>query len=196
MKRSTNFRLSEEAITSLEHLATAKGVSKTAVLEMLIREAAEKQAVREKPKKPQRPSLTSDKPHKSRPSDYPPNDPKWARRFWSVRILSHNKRADKLGLAHITVDDWLGVLARHKSKCVFCGTDREITIDHVKTLCSGGGHCTENIVPLCYECHLAKSGWERMSADNRQFFLGVTDTDEETLKAYAALRRSAAQKGM
>jgi 5-methylcytosine-specific restriction endonuclease McrA len=196
MKRPTNFRLSEEAFELLEHLSEIKGISKTAILEMLIRESSERQSAREKPKQPHRPNLKPGKPHKSRPYEYPPADPKQRQRFWNVRILSHNKRADKHGLAHISIDDWLGILTEYDSKCVFCGTDREITIDHVKRLIDGGDNHTDNIVPLCWDCHLAKSGWERMSADTRNFFLGVTDANEQTLKAYATLRRTAAQKGM
>jgi len=44
MKKTTNFRLTEEAIALLDALATARGISRTAMLEIIIREAAKKES--------------------------------------------------------------------------------------------------------------------------------------------------------
>jgi hypothetical protein len=46
MKRSTHFRLTENARVLLERLAAADGISQTAVMELLIREAARKRGIR------------------------------------------------------------------------------------------------------------------------------------------------------
>ena len=45
MKQSKNFRLSEEAWSLLSALAVRHGIARTAVLEMLIREAARQQGI-------------------------------------------------------------------------------------------------------------------------------------------------------
>jgi hypothetical protein len=45
MKQSKNFRLSEEAWSLLSALAARHGIARTAVLEMLIREAARQQGI-------------------------------------------------------------------------------------------------------------------------------------------------------
>jgi hypothetical protein len=46
MKQQTGFRLSEEALRLLDVMAAANGISRTAVLEILIREGAKKRGVR------------------------------------------------------------------------------------------------------------------------------------------------------
>jgi predicted transcriptional regulator len=43
MKKTTNFRLTEEAIALLDALAKARGISRTAMLEIIIREAARRE---------------------------------------------------------------------------------------------------------------------------------------------------------
>ena len=45
MKQTKNFRLSEEAWSLLSALAARHGIARTAVLEMLIREAARQQGI-------------------------------------------------------------------------------------------------------------------------------------------------------
>ena len=50
MKQRTGFRLSPDAMALLEALAQANGISKTAVLELAIRDIAKKQGVHAPPR--------------------------------------------------------------------------------------------------------------------------------------------------
>jgi hypothetical protein len=50
MKQRTGFRLSPEAMALLEALAEANGISKTAVLELAIRDTAKKQGIHAPPR--------------------------------------------------------------------------------------------------------------------------------------------------
>jgi predicted transcriptional regulator len=50
MKQRTSFRLSNEAMSLLDALAQANGISKTSVLEMAIRETAKKQGIHAHPR--------------------------------------------------------------------------------------------------------------------------------------------------
>jgi hypothetical protein len=45
MKQSVGFRLTEEALHLLDAMAAANGISRTAVLELAIRDAAKKQGI-------------------------------------------------------------------------------------------------------------------------------------------------------
>jgi predicted transcriptional regulator len=49
MKQRMSFRLSDEAVSLLDKLAQANGISMTAVLEMAIRQAAKKQGIHAHP---------------------------------------------------------------------------------------------------------------------------------------------------
>ena len=45
MRKPTNFRLSTEAVALLEAMSQAEGISRTAMLEIVIREAAKKRTI-------------------------------------------------------------------------------------------------------------------------------------------------------
>lgn len=46
MKQPVHFRFSQEAVTLLQRMADANGISRTAMLEIAIREAAQKRGMR------------------------------------------------------------------------------------------------------------------------------------------------------
>lgn len=48
------------------------------------------------------------------------------------------------------------VLARDNYSCQYCGSTRELTIDHVLPRWAGGPHTWENLVACCRKCNLKK----------------------------------------
>ncbi len=48
------------------------------------------------------------------------------------------------------------VLARDNYECQYCGSTRELTIDHVVPRWVGGPHTWENLVACCRKCNLKK----------------------------------------
>lgn len=50
------------------------------------------------------------------------------------------------------------VYARDGSRCRYCGTSQNPTVDHVVPRCQGGGDAPENLVVACRPCNLRKSG--------------------------------------
>ena len=52
----------------------------------------------------------------------------------------------------------------YRARCAYCGVKpKELTIDHVVPLARGGGHTSENLVPACWSCNLAKATREAPS---------------------------------
>lgn len=49
------------------------------------------------------------------------------------------------------------VLARDHYTCQYCGSTRDLTIDHVQPRWSGGPHTWENLVACCRKCNLKKA---------------------------------------
>ena len=49
-----------------------------------------------------------------------------------------------------------------KYKCAYCGSDKELTIDHVVPRSKGGTDFTKNVVCCCHSCNQSKSHipWE------------------------------------
>ena len=42
-------------------------------------------------------------------------------------------------------------------KCAYCGSDKELTIDHIKPRSKGGTDVTKNVVCACHDCNQDKA---------------------------------------
>lgn len=49
------------------------------------------------------------------------------------------------------------IFARDGHRCVFCGSDENLTLDHIKPRAAGGGHALQNLQTLCVGCNNLKS---------------------------------------
>ena len=52
---------------------------------------------------------------------------------------------------------WKELLSFYNNVCLACGSDKNITIDHVIPLILGGQHTINNVQPLCKSCNSKKS---------------------------------------
>ena len=43
------------------------------------------------------------------------------------------------------------------NKCAYCGSDKELTIDHIKPRSKGGADVTKNVVCACHDCNQDKA---------------------------------------
>lgn len=48
------------------------------------------------------------------------------------------------------------VYARDKHRCVECGTDKHLTLDHIRPLSKGGTNRIENLQTMCSSCNNRK----------------------------------------
>lgn len=48
------------------------------------------------------------------------------------------------------------IYKRDKMKCVYCGSQRDLTLDHVTPRCKGGKNTWENLVTCCFKCNKRK----------------------------------------
>jgi 5-methylcytosine-specific restriction endonuclease McrA len=73
------------------------------------------------------------------------------------RIRKGNRRANKFGVPHLlTAIEWKAILARHNSKCHWCGTEGRMEQDHIIPITKGGAHISSNIVPSCKSCNASR----------------------------------------
>jgi 5-methylcytosine-specific restriction endonuclease McrA len=42
------------------------------------------------------------------------------------------------------------------NKCAYCGSDENLTIDHIIPQCKGGADITKNVVCCCHSCNQSK----------------------------------------
>jgi len=56
----------------------------------------------------------------------------------------------------LTEEEWFFILWSHRYRCLCCGSEDDITMDHIIPLSKGGTHSMENIQPLCLSCNSRK----------------------------------------
>lgn len=56
----------------------------------------------------------------------------------------------------IKAKDWKAMVMKYNHKCLRCGAEKPLTVDHVIPLSKGGLNTIENVQPLCMECNLWK----------------------------------------
>jgi len=69
-------------------------------------------------------------------------------------VRRHNRRARLADVkGKIFAFDWLSILFAHAFKCATCQKEKELTLDHIRPLSTGGQNLSWNIQPLCLCCH-------------------------------------------
>lgn len=56
-----------------------------------------------------------------------------------------------------TFQEWQSLCDKYSWKCLACGENRKLTIDHVIPLSRGGSNLIDNIQPLCQSCNSKKN---------------------------------------
>lgn len=85
------------------------------------------------------------------------------RRLWhtknmgKVRAIVHKRRARELGNGgSFTSAEWEALCTKHGNRCLACGKEGALTVDHVLPVSKGGTGDIGNIQPLCLPCNLKK----------------------------------------
>ena len=56
------------------------------------------------------------------------------------------------------------ILEETKGKsCMYCGSDKGVDYHHIIPLISGGDNRLQNIIPLCYDCHVRAHGGRNLN---------------------------------
>jgi 5-methylcytosine-specific restriction endonuclease McrA len=83
----------------------------------------------------------------------------------SLKAGNLNTRAKTNGyIGKVTKEDILAIWSDYR--CVLCGENESLVIDHRKALSMGGTNTIDNLQLMCNSCHLQKSACERrLSSD-------------------------------
>lgn len=55
-----------------------------------------------------------------------------------------------------TAEEWLELCERYDNRCLCCGEQKPLTVDHITPISRGGSNSIDNIQPLCLECNCRK----------------------------------------
>lgn len=85
------------------------------------------------------------------------------------RVQFQNKRSKKYNCGILSTNDWIEVLVKNNFNCSCCKEHKLFfTLDHIKSMSSGGLNNKENIQPLCSKCHDYKSLIETKKKGNKK----------------------------
>lgn len=72
-----------------------------------------------------------------------------------AKASNHKSRAKKCGrVAHFTAWDWLDLCGASDFCCTYCRQIEPLEPHHRKPISAGGANTIDNIVPLCFRCHV------------------------------------------
>lgn len=75
-----------------------------------------------------------------------------------VRIKRIRRRAREAGAAgDFTEGEWLELCEYYGNRCLSCGEQQLLTVDHVIPISKGGANSIENLQPLCHSCNSSKN---------------------------------------
>lgn len=94
-------------------------------------------------------------------------------------IAHHRRKALKLKIGSVkyTPTELQSRFAEFGNKCVYCGDDAKISLDHFKPVSKLGADALTNIVPACIKCNSSKN-----NKDPELWFKGQTFFTEEKWK--------------
>lgn len=73
------------------------------------------------------------------------------------RAGTEKRRVIKLSIeTTLTREEWVAIIERYGGKCLRCGKQTKLTMDHVIPVSKGGPHSAANIQPLCGPCNSSK----------------------------------------
>jgi 5-methylcytosine-specific restriction endonuclease McrA len=67
-----------------------------------------------------------------------------------------SKARRRTAQGNFTAAEWRDLCARYGNKCLACGSEGPLTVDHVIPISKGGTNDITNLQPLCLSCNLHK----------------------------------------
>jgi hypothetical protein len=97
-----------------------------------------------------------------------------------ILTLKRNRRAAKLSTGTVTTEEWEAIKEAAGQKCVACGREIRLSMDHIIPLALGGPHLLRNIQPLCHSCNSRKNikTTDYRTPEMKQK-LGITDPEDD-----------------
>lgn len=89
--------------------------------------------------------------HRKRQREWLRKNPEYVRTKRNKREARINNNPNTL-----TPAEWKEILELYEGKCIYCGSSKRITMDHIIPISKGGGTTKDNVVPACISCNSSK----------------------------------------
>lgn len=94
-------------------------------------------------------------------------------------------------MGYITKEEFKEICIKYGSKCVSCGSQEILTLDHIRPLAYGGKNEINNIQPLCKSCNSKKGP---LYKDYRPDGFNDENLEKECKSLYMADRKEIGQR--
>jgi len=75
-----------------------------------------------------------------------------------IKIYAQRYRNRLLNASgNYTRQEWIDLCSKCGNRCICCGLEVKLTVDHIIPLSRGGSNCIDNIQPLCKNCNSSKN---------------------------------------
>ena len=73
------------------------------------------------------------------------------------KAIIHRRRAGlESSDRHYTAEEWQALCAKYDYRCLCCGEQKPLTVDHIVPISRNGSNDIDNIQPLCRSCNSKK----------------------------------------
>lgn len=103
------------------------------------------------------------------------------------KIRCHARRDKVDAKCTLTTPQWYDACSAFQNKCAYCGSSRNLTMDHVVPISNGGLTEACNILPVCSSCNSSKQNREFIKWYTSQPF--YTEERLEVILKYIESRR-------
>lgn len=70
------------------------------------------------------------------------------------KLDKYRRKAATVG--KFTASEWRSLCDKYDNRCLSCGEQKELTVDHVVSIKDGGSNTIDNLQPLCRSCNSRK----------------------------------------
>ena len=95
---------------------------------------------------------------RNNPEKHREHNRKWQNDNPEKRRENHHRRRARVANAagSFTAEQWQARLEYHGNRCIYCGCDGKMTIEHLIPLVRGGTNWPSNLAPSCRSCNCSK----------------------------------------
>ena len=101
--------------------------------------------------------------------EYKRKNPKLAQKTWMDTKIKRKRLKEENGFFQITQKEFNRI---RNSPCAWCGTQENITVDHIIPLDRGGRHSIGNLQPLCLSCNSSKN--KKLMIEWKQYKMNIS----------------------
>jgi 5-methylcytosine-specific restriction endonuclease McrA len=74
----------------------------------------------------------------------------------TFRLSEILRKQARRSVGTLTVEEWVEICNTFNNTCAYCGSNRQLTMDHVIPVSKGGYTYYRNIIPACKTCNSSK----------------------------------------